>query len=186
MTDDIVLPNDATRPQAPLIDNLTEAEKAPGRHLAMVHEHMRSSMTALRDLIEAARRGALSASELSEAAGNLPLLENYRRFGALCGQHCHVVHSHHSIEDGYIFPDLSSRAEAFRRVVARLIEEHDVVHALIIRLVGELGILVTAPTAPDFEAAVSTYDKLEKLLLSHFTYEERSIGPALGRFGIGA
>lgn len=185
MTDDLVLPDDATRPEPVVFDNLTDAEMAPARHLAMIHDHQRENMRVLRQLIDAARAGRLSAHELDAAAGTLPLFENYRRFGTLCGQHCQFVHTHHSIEDSYVFPQISSKAEAFRRIVARLTEEHDIVHALLLRLVSELKTLIEAPSEPAFDAAATTYGTLETLLLSHFSYEERAIGPALGRFGIG-
>lgn len=185
MTDAIVLPDDGTRPEPPVLKDLTAAELQPGRHLAMIHDHHRQNMRVLRDLITAARDGALSETELETAVEDLPLLQNYRRFGALCGQHCQIVHTHHSIEDSYMFPELSDKARAFSRVVERLIEEHEIVHALLMRLVDALNALLQAPSQARFDAAVATYDKLETLLLSHFAYEERAIGPALGRFGIG-
>jgi hypothetical protein len=185
MSDTIELLDDATRPEAPVLENLSESEMRPGQHLAMVHDHQRQNMQVLRNLIDAARGGALTAANLDGALDGLSLLENYRRFGNLCGQHCQIVHTHHSIEDSYVFPELSAKAEAFRRVVARLVEEHEVVHALLVRLFDELSLLVEAPETSAFETAVATYNKLETLLLSHFAYEERSIGPALGRFRIG-
>ncbi len=185
MPQDIVLPDDSTRPEPPVLDDLTDAERQPGRHLVMIHDHQRHNMKVLRDLIAAAHAGSLSSAELSEATETLPLLNNYRRFGALCGQHCQIVHTHHSIEDSYLFPELSEKAQAFRRVVTRLMEEHEIVHALLLKLVDELNTLIESPSRAAFEAAATSYERLETLLLSHFSYEERAIGPALGRFGIG-
>lgn len=185
MTDDIALPDDSTRPEPPVLDNLTPDERAPGEHLRMIHEHHREHMRQLRQLIDDARAGAVEAGDLEAAAEALPMVQNYRRFGSLCGQHCQFVHGHHSVEDGYLFPQLSAKAEAFRRVVERLVAEHEIVHALVMRLVDELNALIRAPDQAGFETAVATYDKLETLLLSHFAYEERAIGPALGRYRIG-
>ncbi len=185
MPQDIVLPDDSTRPEPPVLDDLTEAEREPGRHLAMIHDHHRQNMKILRGLIASARAGSLSATELAESANTLSILDNYRRFGSLCGQHCQIVHTHHSIEDAYMFPELSEKAQAFRRVVNRLVEEHEVVHALLLKLVDELNTLIQTPSPAGFDTAVATYEQLETLLLSHFSYEERSIGPALGRFGVG-
>ena len=185
MTNDITLPDDSTRPEPFEFDDLTDAEMEPARHLAMIHDGQRQNMRLLREMIETARRGEITAADIDAAAKSLPLLENYRRFGSLCGQHCHIVHSHHSIEDAYLFPALSTKAEVYRRIIARLTEEHDIVHALILRLMEQLKALLATPTQPAFDAAVGTYDKLETLLLSHFSYEERAIGPALGRYRIG-
>jgi len=39
------------------------------------------------------------------------ILNNYRRFGNLCGQHCQIVNTHHSIEDQAIFPEISKQSE---------------------------------------------------------------------------
>jgi len=185
MTESIVIPDDSTRPVAPELDNLSDEELLPGRHLAMIHDHQRRNMQVLRELIASARAGTLTETDLTAGVENLSLIQNFRRFGALCGQHCQIVHTHHSIEDAHIFPEISAKAEAFRRVVSRLIEEHEIVHALLVQLIDELNALLREPSASAFDAAVLTYDKLETLLLSHFAYEERSIGPALGRFRIG-
>lgn len=182
---DIELPDDSTRPEAPVLEGLTEDELQPGRHLAMIHDHHRENMQILRDLIAAARNGEVSSAEIAAQAKRMPLLENYRRFGALCGQHCQIVHGHHSIEDAHIFPELSAKAQAFRRVVDRLVAEHEVVHALLMQLMEQLEAMWKKPSDEKFDTAVETYEKLERLLLSHFSYEERSIGPALGRFQIG-
>ena len=184
MTDDIALPDDSTRPEPPVLEGLTREEMLPGRHLAMIHDHLRENMQVLRDLITAARDGTISASELEATANGLPLVENYRRFGTLCGQHCQIIHGHHSIEDAYLFPELSAKAEAFRRVVDRLVSEHEVVHALLMRLIDELNTLLQAPSEAAFEAAAATYETFDTLLISHFSYEERAIGPALGRFKV--
>lgn len=185
MATDIEIPDDATRPEAPVLENLTPEERGPGEHLAMVHDHHRQNMTLLRTLIDEVASGSVSSTGLADATDNLPLLQNYRRFGTLCGQHCQMVHGHHSVEDSYVFPELSAKAEAFRRVINRLMQEHEVVHALLLQLIDALNALLEDPGAENFAQAIAIYEALEKLLLSHFSYEERSIGGALGRFRIG-
>ena len=185
MTDDIVLPDDTTRPEPFTFEDLSDKEMEPRRHLAMIHDHQRENMRALRELIDKAHDGTLSPEALNAATDDLEMLDNYRRFGTLCGQHCQIVHTHHAIEDSYVFPALSAKAEVYRRIIARLTEEHDIVHALILRLIGELRALIDDPSETAFETAVATYEKFEGLLLSHFSYEERAIGPALGRYRIG-
>ncbi|MBU1175171.1 MAG: hemerythrin domain-containing protein [Alphaproteobacteria bacterium] len=185
MTNDISLPDDSTRPEPPVLDGLTEDEMAPARHLAMIHDHHRRNMRALSDLIAAARHGTTDPKQINKTIGNLSMVDNYRRFGTLCGQHCQIVHGHHSIEDDYLFPELGAKAAAFRHVVARLKQEHDVVHDLLMRLVDDLNHLLGTPDQHSFKVALVTYEQLETLLNSHFAYEERAIGPALGRYRIG-
>jgi len=180
----VVLLDDNTRPKGPTFENLTPAQKAPGRHLKMFHDHFRQNMTVLRNLIAEAERGELSAADLKARADALPITENYRRFGAICGQHCQMIHGHHSIEDAHIFPEISAKAAAFQKVVDRLVAEHEVVHALLLELIATLNTLIKDPTSDNFKSARETYDTLEKVLLSHFGYEEDSIGDALGVYQI--
>lgn len=185
MIDDIELPDDATRPVAPRLGNVTEEQRQPGRHLRMIHDHHRRNMQVLRDVIAAAEAGEMSAAEAQKAIEDLPLVQNYRRFGALCGQYCQIIHAHHSIEDAYMLPALSEKADGFRRVAERLKAEHDVVHQLLLRLIDTLNALMADPGPAPFAAAREIYATLERLLNSHFRYEEDSVGDALGYYGIG-
>lgn len=57
-------------------------------------------------------------------------------------------------------------------------------HELLERLVEALGALADMPDDDRFEAAVTIYRALERVLLSHLGYEEDAIGDALGYFGI--
>lgn len=180
MTDDIKFLDDSTRPEGPKFENLTIQQRAPGRHLAMIHNHFKQNMQVLRDLIDQVAAGEVTPEELKQRTEAMPMMENYRRFGALCGQHCQIIHTHHSIEDAHIFPELSAKSEAFKKVVDRLIAEHETVHALIMRLVANLNALIQNPDADNFATAKDTYETLERVLLSHFNYEEDSIGDALG------
>jgi hypothetical protein len=185
MLDDIEIPDDSTRPTGPRFENLTTRQRLPGRHLAMIHDHFRGNMNVLREMIGKAEAGSITPEQLQDAADALPIMDNYRQFGALCGQHCQIIEMHHSIEDQAIFPRLSAKSAAFKSVVDRLIAEHEIVHALLVRLVGELQELVTNPSAERFTSAREVYEALEKLLLSHFGYEETEIGDALGVYEIG-
>lgn len=185
MLDDIAFLDDATRPEPPRLEGLTEAQRMPGRHLAMVHNHLRENMETLAQLIERAAQGRVSAAEVEARAADLSMVANYRRFGNLCGQHCQIVEMHHSIEDQAVFPALARQGEAFRRIAERLQAEHVVVHELLTRLVSALATLADAPGEANFVAARDLYRALERVLLSHLGYEEAAIGDALGYFGIG-
>lgn len=183
---DIRFLDDSTRPIAPKLAGLTAAQKAPGRHLAAVHDHFRGEMATLRSLIERATAGEVSAAELQQRADAMPMVANYQRFGNLCGQHCQIINMHHSIEDQSIFPALREQGDAFRRVADRLEEEHGIVHELLVRLVAAINELIGTPSPENFAACQQLYDALERVLLSHFGYEEDSIGDALGYYAIGA
>ena len=184
MIDDIEFLDDATRPVAPKLDGLTPDQKQAGLHLKEIHDHLRGNMTMLRTLIERASQGQVSAAEVTAATGDMTMVANFRRFGNLCGQHCAIVNTHHSIEDQALFPAIAAQGEAFRKIAERLQAEHVVVHELLERLIEALNLLAGAPTRENFEAATVVYEALGRVLLSHLGYEEDSIGDALGYFGV--
>ena len=177
--------DDATRPEAPRLEGLTPEQKAPGRHLRMIHNHLRENTAYLSDLVDKIASGEVDVAEAAQKAEQLEIVSNYREFGNLCGQHCQFVHAHHSIEDAHVFPELSAKGEAWKKVTDRLVAEHEVVHELLVRLIAALNALASAPTAANFTAAREINAALERALLSHLGYEEDSIGDALGYFRIG-
>jgi hypothetical protein len=184
MIDDIDFLDDSTRPRAPKLEGLTQAQREPGLHLREIHDHLRDNMQTLRRLIEQASAGAATPAAIAEQTGDLALVANFRRFGTLCGQHCQFVHGHHSLEDAALFPALGSQSAALRKVVDRLQAEHVVVHELLLRLIGALEELARCPTRAQFDTAVTIYEALERVLLSHLGYEEEEIGDAIGYYGI--
>jgi hemerythrin-like domain-containing protein len=182
MISDIEFLDDATRPPAPKLPDLKPYQKQAGEHLKQVHDHLRDNMKTLRVLIERAAKGQATVADVAAATDDMTMLANFRRFGNLCGQHCQIVNTHHSIEDAAVFPAIAAQGEAFRKVADRLRAEHVVVHELLVRLVGALNALAEAPGADTFADAKTIYEALERVLLSHLGYEEDAIGDALGYF----
>ena len=182
---DISFLDDSTRPPVQKLEGLTEAQRVPGQHLREIHDHLRDNMLTLGRLIERARAGAATQAEIAAETDGLLMVANYRRFGNLCGQYCNFVHAHHSIEDYAVFPSLAAQGPAFKAIADRLQAEHVVVHTLLERLVAALNALAAEPGQSRFEDAVTLYNALEKVLLSHLGYEEEAMGDALGYFGIG-
>jgi hemerythrin-like domain-containing protein len=182
---DIQFLDDATRPPIPALPGLTEAQRAPGHHLRMIHDHLRDNMVTLGRLIERAAEGSASGEEIKAETADLVMVSNYRRFGTLCGQYCQFVHGHHSIEDQMIFPSLAEQGPAFKAIADRLQAEHVVVHHLLEKLIDALIALADAPDRQKFDDAVEIFRALERVLLSHLGYEEDAIGDALGYFEVG-
>lgn len=181
---DIQFMDDATRPSIPTLPGLTEAQKAPGEHLKMIHDHLRDNMVTLGKLIERAGAGTASAEEVKAETADLVMVSNYRRFGTLCGQYCQFVHGHHSIEDQALFPAIRMQGPAFKAIADRLEAEHVVVHQLLEKLIDALIALADAPGPAKFDDAVTVFRALERVLLSHLGYEEEAIGDALGYFDV--
>jgi len=180
-----MIPDDSTRPAVPDVPDLTEKQRQPMRHLRAIHEQHRRNMRMMRGMLEGVRKGDTSASELHAHIKDNPIVENYRVFGNLCGQHCQLINGHHTIEDAHMFPALEGKNGVLDKIVARLREEHEVVHALLLELASEAEKLVADPSQTQFEATVIAHERLEALLLSHFGYEEDSVGPALGLYDVG-
>ncbi|MBI4922930.1 MAG: hemerythrin domain-containing protein [Devosia nanyangense] len=181
---DIAFLDDATRPTAPRLEGLTASQRAAGEHLREVHDHLRENMRVIRDLIQLASEGHASPAEVAEQTAGLTMLDNFRRFGNLCGRYCMVVNTHHSLEDQHVFPALAAQSDGYRRVTERLQAEHVVVHDLLERQIEALNILAGAPTAEHFDNARTIFAALERVLGSHLGYEEDQIGDALGYFNI--
>lgn len=176
--------DDATRPPLQQLEGLTEDQRAPGLHLRMIHDHLRDNMVTLGKMIERASAGTVTPAEIAAETGNLAMVANYRRFGNLCGQHCQIVNTHHTIEDHHLFPVLAMQGPGFKAIAERLTAEHVVVHELLERLVDALNALAAEPSPARFEDARTIYHTLERVLLSHLGWEEEAMGDALGYFGI--
>lgn len=176
--------DDATRPPLQKLEGLTDEQREAGQHLRMVHDHLRHNMTTLGKLIERANAGAVTSAEIAAETDGLAMVANYRRFGNLCGQHCQIVNTHHSIEDSHVFPVLARQSAGFKAIANRLTAEHVVVHELLERLVDALNALAAEPTPARFEDTKTVYHALERVLLSHLGWEEDAMGDALGYFGM--
>lgn len=181
---DIGFLDDATRPTVPRLEGLTPEQRASGEHLREVHDHLRENMQRIRGLIDRAAVGRVTPAEVAAETADMDMVANFRRFGNLCGQHCQVVNTHHSLEDAYLFPALAEQSEGYRKVTDRLQAEHAVVHELLLRQIDALNALAGAPSATTFADAREVFEALERVLLSHLGYEEEQIGDAIGYFGI--
>jgi hemerythrin-like domain-containing protein len=181
---DIQFLDDATRPPPPVIEGVTADQRDAGNHLRDIHDYLRSNLEVIGTLIERASAGEVDPQVVRDTVENTALVANYRRFGNVCGQYCQLIHKHHTIEDRALFPALTSRSPALKAVVERLEAEHVHVHQLVEMLVEAIIALNEQPDRAHFDSTVDIFRALEKLLLSHFRYEEDAIIDALGYYGI--
>src|SRR5437868_14223207 len=155
---DIRFLDDATRPTVPKLEGLTPRQREAGEHLKQVHDHLRDNMRAIRVLMERAAAGLASAAEIAAETNSLEMVANFRRFGNLCGQHCQIVNTHHSLEDAYVFPSIAAISDGYRHVADRLQAEHVVVHELLEREIAALNQMVTQPSAEHFAEAIEIFE----------------------------
>jgi hypothetical protein len=176
--------DEATRPhRAPSGPEVTYSPRgrAVGRHLIDVHDALRQELGELRDVLAQVRGGALSAGDARAALNDMALRQNDWTLGAFCARYCGAVAAHHGLEDDAIFPHLARSEAALGPVIARLTEEHLVIHDAIQAVDRALVAHIARPE--DFEPIQAALDVLTDALLSHLSYEEVEIVEPLARHG---
>ena len=174
-----------SRPRAPRIESATPEDRRRGRRLALIHRMHLQDLDEVGRLLTLVEQGEVQAAQLAEAVQALEMARNYRAFGTLCGRECQVLTFHHMAEDQQMFPVLAARGDAgLRAVVARLQEEHLVVHEVLERLEEAASALVSSPGPDTFAQARETFRALERVVRSHFGYEETELEEALGYHGV--
>lgn len=175
--------DESTRPTAPAPDpqlRYSPAQRAAGQHLIDVHDHLRSELRTVRDLIGQVAAGTVGAGSARAHINTMTMRQNNWTLGAYCESYCRVVTTHHTIEDISMLPQLRRADPALAPVVDRLAEEHRVIHDVLERVDRALVALVSEPDRiGEVQAAV---DLLTDTLLSHLSYEERELVEPLARF----
>jgi alkanesulfonate monooxygenase SsuD/methylene tetrahydromethanopterin reductase-like flavin-dependent oxidoreductase (luciferase family) len=177
--------DESARPVAPAPDpavTYTESDRSYARDLVGVHNHLRSELAQLRDMISQVAAGGLDVAAARSEISKLTMRQNQWTVGAYCESYCRLVGLHHTIESSQLFPGLSRMDGRLAPVTERLHAEHEVIAGLLARVDAALVALVTDPVRgmPALEAAV---DLLTDALLSHLSYEEHQLLEPLARFG---
>jgi alkanesulfonate monooxygenase SsuD/methylene tetrahydromethanopterin reductase-like flavin-dependent oxidoreductase (luciferase family) len=176
--------DDATRPTydstaAPLA--WTAHERAAGQHLIDVHDHLRTELKQLFDLIDQVAAGTLEAGRARSLINTMTLRQNDWTLGAYCQSYCRLVTTHHSIVDSSMFPHLRSADDALAPVIDRLEAEHHVIAGVLDEVDRGLVAVVSGPEGmAELRRAV---DLLSDTMTSHLSYEERELVEPLARFG---
>ncbi len=169
-----------TRPKAPALSNVSDVQRAKGRQLAAIHAHYLQDMARLSAVIDRIEAGDSPPAHLAQIVLASDMHQNFAAFGNLCGQGCQMLAMHHNIEQHHMFPEIESKAPAFAALVARLREEHEVVHELLQRLAGCADRLTRSPDADGFAETRDVFNALLRAIQSHFRYEETELEAAIG------
>lgn len=176
--------DDSTRPSAPPPPDgyvYTRQGQAVGKHLAQVHDHLRSELSQIRELLRQVKQGSVNISRAREAISEMTMRQNNWTLGAYCASYCAIVAGHHGLEDQAIFPHLRRADAGLTPVIDRLEAEHVIIHEVMQDVDRALVNLVKSPG--DFSEIDEAVDVLAQTLLSHLAYEEREITEPLSRFG---
>ena len=171
--------DDATRPRAPAIPGVTPMQRARGRRLGLYHRHHLAELAAVRVALDRFRSGTGTVEAVSEGVASLSMVASYRAFGNLCGQQCQMLQMHHDIEEGSVFPAIRQDA-GMRPVLDRLGAEHRTVHALLERILQIARAIAVDPRRDYALALGRIYETFERIVISHFGYEERELEEAIG------
>ncbi|HYI20624.1 MAG TPA: LLM class flavin-dependent oxidoreductase [Solirubrobacteraceae bacterium] len=161
----------------------TAQEQAAGRHLIDVHDHLRTELAQLRDLVEQVAAGTASARAARTFITRMTIRQNNWTLGTFCETYCRVVTQHHTLEDRSVFPHLRRSEPALVPVLDRLGEEHEVIAELLERVDRALVALVSPEESDGLARVEGAIDLLTDALLSHFAYEERELIEPLARLG---
>ena len=171
------------RPYMEPLEGVTDEHRRTGSHLAAIHRMHLRDVYYIGKLLEQVKAGSINPSNLSQRVSSASLTENMRTFGTLCGRECQVLNFHHNAEENSIFPQLEQQQiESLNLVVARLKEEHIVVHELLDRLQEASHRLVSEQSETNFSYAEAVFKQLTAVVKSHFGYEETELRDALGKF----
>ncbi len=170
----------STRPQLPPEDHPSYGD---GTHLVEIHDHLRSELAQVRDLIQQVADGALDVGAARSAINQMTMRQNAWSVGAYCESYCRVVTIHHTLEDRRVFPELRRADPRLGPVLDRLSSEHEVIHGLLEAVDASLVAMVTDPAA--MSELTSAVDRLADRLGSHLGYEEEQLVGPLNRHGMG-
>ena len=170
-------------PSMPALDGITDQHRRAGLHLAAIHRMHLQDMNRMGIFLEHLKQGKITAVTFADSINKIELNQNMRMFGTLCGRECQVLNFHHDAEEQMIFPELERQnIDALSKIVARLRQEHLVVHELLKRLEEAADKLINDTSTSNFDEITEIFEQLHKVVKSHFGYEETELREALGKF----
>jgi hemerythrin-like domain-containing protein len=154
--------------------------RAVARHLVEIHDHLRSELSQIRDLIGQVRDAA-SAARVRSAINQMTLRQNSWTLGAYCASYCRIVTGHHTLEDQAVFPHLRAAEPGLAPVLDRLADEHKTIHQVLEDV--DAALVEHLRSAAGFAGLQEAADILTDVLLSHLAYEEAQLVEPLARHG---
>jgi len=167
-------------PQPPPDAAYSARGRAVARHLVEIHDHLRSELSQIRDLIGQVRDAA-SAARVRSAINQMTLRQNSWTLGAYCASYCRIVTGHHTLEDQAVFPHLRAADAGLAPVLDRLADEHKTIHQVLEDV--DAALVEHLRSTEGFDGLQEAADILTDVLLSHLAYEEAELVEPLARHG---
>ncbi|MGD0690950.1 MAG: hemerythrin domain-containing protein [Acidimicrobiales bacterium] len=171
-----------TRSASPADVTYTRVGRAVGSHLIAVHDHLRSELDNIRDLVESVESGAVSASEAVALFDEFSIRQNNWTIGAYCAAYCRMVALHHGLEDADIFPHLRSCETDLEPVIDRLSEEHTIIHDVLENLKRALVELVANPQDERWTSLPTRSSHIFRMRNTNWSNRSRVMSSTTARF----
>ena len=146
--------------------------------LLWVHGIIRDNLQTIRALVTRITGGA-PAEEVRAQIDDLAANSVVWRLRIDCMRYCHLVHSHHHLEDVAFFPAICRANPAIQAVIDKLQADHVVVSDYLDAVEAAAARIMKEESArPELANALSD---LADHLITHLDYEEASLAPTLRR-----
>jgi hypothetical protein len=169
-------------PEPPSDARYTAHGRAIAGHLVEIHDHLRTELAQIRDLIGQVRDGA-GAARVRSAINQMTMRQNSWTLGAYCASYCRIVTGHHTLEDQAVFPHLRAREPGLGPALDRLADEHKTIHKVLEDVDAALVEHLRDSGTGSFAGLQEAADILTDVLLSHLAYEEAQLVEPLARHG---
>lgn len=174
--------DETARPNAIRGIELTDEQRAPSEHLGRVHDMYRAELAQLMRVTQQVEQGVAQVADVRQALHDLSLRRELAQYGSICGRFCQVVTVHHTIEDQHMFPRVRAEGGVYAQVVDQLEHEHGLIHQLLLAI--DAALVAVFDGSGPLGDVIDRIGDLERLLLSHFQYEEQQLAEPLGLLGI--
>ena len=173
--------NERARPDVVTGMPLSEQQRGPGEHLRQVHDMYRAELEVVTELVALMRSGEATLDDLRGTIHGMAVRTNIEQFGAICLRYCAMVTQHHQLEDRAIFPAVRAESEAYAALIDQLEHEHGMIHVQLRRV--DEAIVAVDTDRSQLSRALDELDTLDRILRSHFAYEETQLAEPLGLVG---
>jgi iron-sulfur cluster repair protein YtfE (RIC family) len=163
----------------PHAQDFPSAEPAGLEQVAMLwaaHANLRADLDAIRRTLDGLSEATVTPSDAHAAIAGLGIASHDWQLGAWCDRYCHVVTTHHDIEDSRIFPTLSRLFPELVDTLEQLKEDHVKLARLLQRAQRSLAVHPI-----DVGTSRTALTELADHLEAHLTREEDAIFPALAQ-----
>lgn len=162
----------------------TSAGRRLHTRLLYVHAVLREDLAKVERMAAEIEHGLMEPGDLERELADLKENGPLWTLKKDCLSYCELLHSHHTGEDGRLFPSLRELNPALGPAVDRLEREHQDVSELLERIEAAANRLGAEDSASAQAETATLLKELRALLMAHLEFEEAAAGPTIRRLNI--